>query len=103
MLTGLGRAKFFVEPRILGFFVPDIPYFDNESNFLATVAEEIRTAGYARPNRLLKNANIGRTGNWGHPVGSVTQEAVDKFRRYSEVPPECLIGTAPDLIPVDEG
>jgi hypothetical protein len=79
----------------------DFVTVDTDRHFLDAVREKIRRAKYTRPGQVFHHADIGRTGAWGRPVGKVTSARREQFRRYSDMPAECLDGPLPDLILID--
>lgn len=78
---------------------------DSDPYFLKSVQKKIRNDGYARPEgQTYRYADIGLTGHWGRPImfGNPSAGRLEKFRRYSDPPPECFEGgLTPDLVLVD--
>jgi hypothetical protein len=146
-----GTAKFLVIQRLVGFDVPDTPFFygtdgttekatswfaetlrgakryleygtggstylaakfgiefiavDSDPYFLKSVRKKIREDGFSRPvGQTYHYADIGLTAHWGRPIGAGLGSAarLERFRRYSDPPPECFEGgRTPDLVLVD--
>ncbi len=78
---------------------------DSDPYFLKSVQKKIRNDGYARPEgQTYRYADIGLTGHWGRPIGlgNPSSSRLEKYRRYSDPPPECFEGgLTPDLVLVD--
>jgi len=78
---------------------------DSDPYFLKSVRKKISNAGLARPvGQTYRYADIGLTGHWGRPLAlrSPSPKRLEKFRRYSDLPPECLEGgRTPDFVLVD--
>ena len=78
---------------------------DSDPYFLKSVQEKIRKDGFATAvGQTYHYADIGLTGFWGYPLGSGYSSArrLERFRRYSDPPPECFEGgMLPDLVLVD--
>ena len=70
-----------------------------------TVASSSSGSSSAKPvGQTYHYANIGLTAHWGHPIGLREPSArrLEKFRRYSDPPPQCLEGgRTPDFVLVD--
>jgi hypothetical protein len=146
-----GQLKFLVKSRLVGFDVPDSPFFyntdlkveegpvwfletlkgskrylefgtggstylaakhgiefaavDSDPYFLKSVRKKIRDAGLERPvGQTYRHADIGLTGGLGFPLGlrQPSERRLEKFRRYSDPPPESLEGgRTPDFVLVD--
>jgi hypothetical protein len=82
---------------------------DSDPYFLKSVRKRIKADGNSRPGQTFRHADIGYTGPWGHPVGLLGEplenpspRRLEKYRRYSDPPAECLDGgRKPDLVLVD--
>ncbi len=74
---------------------------DSDPFFLRRVREKIQLNGYAKPaDQVFRYADIGFTGPWGRPIGPVSESRRQKFRRYSDPPPEYQ-DDHPDLVLID--
>ncbi|MET0896883.1 MAG: hypothetical protein ABWY45_03115 [Mycobacterium sp.] len=71
--------------------------------FLQAVEDKIVRDGYSRSaGQTFHYADIGSTGEWGRPVGAVSPQRLENFRRYSDAPAGCFDdGDLPDLVLVD--
>jgi hypothetical protein len=78
---------------------------DSDPFFLKSVRKKIANAGLAQPTgQTYRYGDIGLTGHWGRPIGlrSPSASRLEKFRRYSDPPAECLEGgRTPDFVLVD--
>ncbi|HEX2213577.1 MAG TPA: hypothetical protein VHH12_09035 [Mycobacterium sp.] len=74
---------------------------DSDPKFLEMVRSKVLHDGYAAPNQVFRHHDIGPTALWGRPVGSISSQRLELFRRYSDTPPECLQGKLPDLVLID--
>jgi hypothetical protein len=78
---------------------------DSDPFFLKSVRKKIGDAGLARPSgQTYRYSDIGLTGHWGRPIGlrRPSTRRLEKFRRYSDPPPECTEGgRTPDFVLVD--
>jgi hypothetical protein len=78
---------------------------DSDPYFLKSVRKKISNAGLARPvGQTYHYADIGLTAHWGRPIGLREPSArrLEKFRRYSDPPPQCVEGgRTPDFVLVD--
>lgn len=78
---------------------------DSDRFFLRSVQKKISDDGYAKPvGQTFRYADIGLTGHWGRPIGPGldSPKRLEKFRRYSDIPPESLAGgRTPDFVLVD--
>lgn len=78
---------------------------DSDPFFLKSVQKKIRDDGLARPvGQSFHYADIGLTAHWGRPIGPGlnSPRRLEKFRRYSDPPPQSFEGgRAPDLVLVD--
>lgn len=77
---------------------------DSDRFFLRSVQKKIRDDGYAKPvGQTFRYADIGLTAHWGRPIGPGmdSPKRLEKFRRYSDIPPESLAGGTPDFVLVD--
>jgi hypothetical protein len=78
---------------------------DSDKYFLKSVRKKIRDAGLERPvGQTYRHADIGLTGGLGFPLGLSKPSAkrLEKFRQYSDPPPESLEGgRKPDFVLVD--
>jgi hypothetical protein len=76
---------------------------ESDPQFLAKVQHTIRAGGNYRPTgQTYHHADIGRTGPWGYPIGTVSADRRKMFRGYSDPPAECFEGgILPDLVLVD--
>lgn len=78
---------------------------DSDLYFLRSVRKKIQKDGFARPvGQTYHHADIGLTGFWGYPLRHWNASAarLERFRRYSDPPPECFEGgLLPDLVLVD--
>jgi hypothetical protein len=83
----------------------DFVAVDSDKYFLKSVQKKIREDGYARPTgQTFRYADIGLTAHWGRPIGPGldSPKRLEKFRRYSDLPPESLAGgQTPDFVLVD--
>lgn len=78
---------------------------DSDRYFLQSVRKKIRQGGFASSvGQTYHYADIGLTGFWGYPLRTSSMSAgrLERFRRYSDPPPECFAGgKLPDLVLVD--
>jgi hypothetical protein len=81
----------------------DFVSVESDLQFLNTVEDKIRATGNYRPKgQTYHHADIGHTGAWGYPLGEVTAQRREMFRRYSDPPAHCFArGILPDLVLVD--
>jgi len=110
-LRKLGRSKRYLEYGTGGSTCAaarlgiDFIAVDSDRYFLKSVRNKIRNDGFAKPTgQTFHHADIGLTGQWGHPLGSshASAQRVERFRRYSDPPPICFsLGILPDLVLVD--
>ena len=78
---------------------------DSDPYFLKSVRKKISGAGLAKPTgQTYHYADIGLTGHWGRPIAvrSPSKRRLEKYRRYSDPPPESTEGgRTPDFVLVD--
>ena len=78
---------------------------ESDPHFLKSLRKKIVRDGFAKASgQTYHYANIGLTGYWGYPLRSwrASAKRLERFRRYSDPPPECFEGgTLPDLVLVD--